>query len=282
MSTDRTEESKPVLEHEDKYAHNWVETDRDVFGDKDYQCSKCGKIASRHPISFAKDCPGTKGTEVDKCKTEKIKCSSCCETYTKGWNMCPFCSNRTDESKPEPTKSSTFVDDTKNCLAAMSEGGVFHRKIMEKALRIIESQTEQLQQYKRMISIPDLFTDGFLAVGQELINRDVQIKEIEDRRANASFNERKAYEVIRAKEDRIEELNKQLAIIQQLERTVVDLEDQLSDVIKRAAVAESDWQVAEEQLAAKDKEIERLKEILAAVESVYPGRFKIEQALKGE
>ena len=36
------------------------------------------------------------------------------------------------------------------------------------------------------------------------------------------------------------------------------------------------------ELKAKDEEIARLKELLSAVEHVYPGRFNIEQALKAE
>lgn len=54
---------------------------------------------------------------------------------------------------------------------------------LRKACDIIESQAEHIKQYKEMINIPDLLTDGFLAVGQELINRAKQIaaanKEIE-------------------------------------------------------------------------------------------------------
>jgi len=93
--------------------------------------------------------------------------------------------------------------------------------------------------------------------------------------------------------DERKELRGQLAAKQQLERTVVDLEDQLGDTIKRAEAAESDWQIAEEQLAAKDKEIKRLRESLkeygghdiecaSQMEEDEPCICGFEEALKGK
>lgn len=137
-------------------------------------------------------------------------------------------------SKPEPTE----LDSTIKALT----NGVYEKPYCR---RVDEQMVVFVADDQKVCTVA-LIDEYDEEIAQAICDAGMMLKELEDRRANASFNERKAYEVIREKEDRVKELSEKLRNSRQrLSELAVKLNDKCVEMCRD-----------------KDKEIERLKQII--------------------